>query len=502
MKNQRLSLWMLMLLSLVLLVGCDKVIEVSVVTKTATPAPSTPTATVVATHTHTPTATPVPPTATPPVATATPRPPTATPQPPAPATVPGPKRIQFEPGATSATVSGQMPERGVDRYVLRALAGQTMEVAIQSPRNDVLLTLMGADGTTLRHYIEGQAYWRGPVPATQDYFIDFISIGPATTYELRVTIPPLSPGEPRRIQFQPGATSATVASQIEQQGLERWVLGALGGQMMTVSLASPKGDVLFNVVGADGVPMKRYVDGETYWRGQLPATQDYFIEAISVGDATEYELMVTICARIEFEPGTTWATVSGHVEPKGAGCYVVRAFAGQRMEVTIRSPQNDVLLTIVGADGVPLKRYVDGEAQWRGQLHSTQDYFIQADYFGEQSSAYELTVSISPLSLPEPMRIQFQPGATSATVQGTLEPSVYHRYVLRALRGQTMEVHVAPGEAIDIAVKGQDGSFWSAYAWESVLIIGTLPTTQDYVITLATVPPAGTTHYTMEVRVF
>ncbi|MCI0475723.1 MAG: hypothetical protein L0Y55_05710, partial [Anaerolineales bacterium] len=39
-----------------------------------------------------------------------------------------PKRINFAPGSTSAMVSGALSQNGSDAWVLRVLAGQTMNV--------------------------------------------------------------------------------------------------------------------------------------------------------------------------------------------------------------------------------------------------------------------------------------------------------------------------------------------------------------------------------------
>jgi len=75
------------------------------------------------------------------------------------------------------------------------------------------------------------------------------------------------------------------------------------------------------------------------------------------------------------------------------------------------------------------------------------------------------------------------------------------RYVLRALRGQRLEAQVIPASSISLAVEGQDGSFWSGSADEGMLAIGSLPATQDYVITLALVPTAGATGYSLSVTV-
>ncbi len=195
------------------------------------------------------------------------------------------------------------------------------------------------------------------------------------------------------------------------------------------------------------------------------------------------------------------ATVTGHIGQNDIHHYVLRALAGQTMEVIITSPNNDVLLTVYGADGVVLKRHAVGDPEWRGELPSTQDYFINAVSVGEETD-YELAVTIGALE-PEPTRIQFEPGATSATIEGKLEqPGASDRYVLRALRGQRMVVHVTSAEwAVDIEVEGEDGSFWSVPFVESTLTIEELPATQDYIITLTTAATAGTTDYTMEVSI-
>jgi hypothetical protein len=208
--------------------------------------------------------------------------------------------------------------------------------------------------------------------------------------------------------------------------------------------------------------------------------------------------------RIRFAPGATSATLTGRIVRKEEGGvefgteYLIRAFASQTMSVAIKSPNSDVLLTIVGAAGVPLKRYVDGTAEWSGQLYATQDYVITPASVG-RTADYTLTASVSALSLSEPVRILFEPGATAATVTGDLAPGLVARYVMRALRGQKLEVQALPASWVSLAAEGQDGSFWSGSPNGGWLAIDSLPATQDYVITLALVPTAELAHYTPEV---
>ena len=72
----------------------------------------------------------------------------------------GPSRITFAPGGISAMVNGRFTEPGRDDYVLRAMAGQLMTVNIDSPNNDVRLTLYGLeDGQPLSRADTGATYW-------------------------------------------------------------------------------------------------------------------------------------------------------------------------------------------------------------------------------------------------------------------------------------------------------------------------------------------------------
>ncbi len=103
-----------------------------------------------------------------------------------------PKRIQFARGATSATVNGELARRGIDRYILTALAGQSMQVAVNASGEAVVLAVQGEDGMILLNRGNGQAEWSGVLPKSQDYIVSVISTGSAADYSLAVTILPLT----------------------------------------------------------------------------------------------------------------------------------------------------------------------------------------------------------------------------------------------------------------------------------------------------------------------
>lgn len=100
-----------------------------------------------------------------------------------------PQRIQFEAGATSATVSGNLRAGGdLQRYILRAGAGQTIEVQSLPESAPLSLSLYSADGDAFFYDVEGLL--QAVLPETEDYVLTVSTPNAmgAVTYELRITI--------------------------------------------------------------------------------------------------------------------------------------------------------------------------------------------------------------------------------------------------------------------------------------------------------------------------
>jgi hypothetical protein len=200
------------------------------------------------------------------------------------------KRIQFASGATSAVVQGILAAQGIDEYLLAAQAGQWMMAMVFSPDNSVVLEIWGIrDGQVLVRSHMRQTFWQGPLPATQDYGVKAIATAGATNYTLQVIIP-------ERVQFSPGAISATDQGSLAPRQTHEYLLRALQGQTMTVTIVSPGNLVLLEIYGTDdGQPLVRVPFGQTTWTGVLPNTQDYDIKAVSVTDlATLYSIAFTV----------------------------------------------------------------------------------------------------------------------------------------------------------------------------------------------------------------
>jgi hypothetical protein len=215
-------------------------------------------------------------------------------------------RIQFARGATSATVTSpvqhcvpQAPEV-VGGYALRALAGQTMRVTLNSPNHNTYLTLVGANGVALKYYDDWSTTWEGVLPSTQDYYLLPVSVGADARFTMNVWISPLGQAAPTRIRFAPGAESGTVSGSLVPGSPARYVLWAARGQRMEIRiwpppcLPSPVIDV--SVTGPGGYAWTQL--GLDSAIDPLPVSGDYVITLAlrSGSQCTGYTMEVTIPA--------------------------------------------------------------------------------------------------------------------------------------------------------------------------------------------------------------
>jgi hypothetical protein len=107
---------------------------------------------------------------------------------------PGPaaERINFAPGATVWSGQGTVTFPNPKQYVLRALAGQVMTVAIVSPKNIANFAITGvSDGQPYKRVVNEDRYFTFTLPTTQDYVIDVATPGGSVQYILSIAISPL-----------------------------------------------------------------------------------------------------------------------------------------------------------------------------------------------------------------------------------------------------------------------------------------------------------------------
>lgn len=193
---------------------------------------------------------------------------------------------------------------------------------------------------------------------------------------------------PERIQFAPGATSATVTGHVEFPVRKEYVLRALIGQQMTVAISSTGNLANFAVQGVtDGQPLKRVENEDRTWTGILPLTQDYLLTVAVPPGAADYVLHITIITPGSPTPTPTatsiWPNPASHIQvfsPRPTGLYhspievigFSQTFEGS---VSLRLKQND---GTVLAERATQGGSSDGFAFFHSQLRFTASTQISA----------------------------------------------------------------------------------------------------------------------------
>jgi hypothetical protein len=190
-------------------------------------------------------------------------------------------RLSMKTGRTMVSVDGNVAKKSRKIYLAGARSGQTMIVALDAGSNPVYLEIQAPDGTILLSASDQDDSWQGTLPLNGDYLVSVVNTGNASDFTMSITIPV-------RITFQSGAISASTTGVVGADEVASYLLKALKGQTMTVTITSPNDDIFINIYGLQ--------DGKTYIRSSkelmtasfdLPSTQDYVVQAVSTGDKTE-----------------------------------------------------------------------------------------------------------------------------------------------------------------------------------------------------------------------
>jgi len=242
----------------------------------------------VAATTHAPTPTNKP-TSIPQTDTAVPPTPTLLPPTQVP-TPPGAIRINFLIGATASNTQGTISPGQVRNYLVRALEGQPMIVMVDSPSHDLTMTVYGLQsGTVLLPASEKRNSWQGTLPATNDYVIQVIGGETNQNFNLFLTIA-------SRINFSPGAISATLSGSTQGGYNVTYALYVFAGQTMKINLESTSGNAVLEVWGfSDGQPYLRSAVESTTFNMKLPTTQDYIIAVVPfAGQIVDFNIRVEV----------------------------------------------------------------------------------------------------------------------------------------------------------------------------------------------------------------
>jgi hypothetical protein len=135
-------------------------------------------------------------------------------------------------------------------------------------------------------------------------------------------VPPAR-SEPLRIEFAPGTASTQVHDALVADELHPYVLTAMAGQTLIVNLyvttggVQTPGSAILVIWGADGTVLISDHADATFWSGDLPLSQDYYIDVLSRSqDTVDYTLDVYIPPQTE-PPADATGAISGIITPAG-----------------------------------------------------------------------------------------------------------------------------------------------------------------------------------------
>lgn len=339
---------------------------------------------------------------------------------------------------------------------------------------------------------------------------------PAGSDAASVSLTGASQPTPERIVFGTGETSADRSGTASPDYSPMYIIDILADQNVYIQLQSGGGVANFTVVGVKDRQIYKYgSDGSTDVSFRTPIRQDYVI-SIFAPVPTEYNLHVEVAplsyptpvpnppVQIHVPPGATGTTINGTTAPYGTDVYVAAAQGGQVMTVGLQSTGSQLRFSVVDQQtGAVLEPLSGPSPVWSGTLPQTGNYVISVVSSVNQPVNYTLSVDFSPLTptaAPSRTRIQFAPGAVSATVNGTVVPPNAVQYILAASGGQSMQVSTMPYGAVGVSVYGADGTVLQSSMGGLPSFSGTLPSTQDWIISLTSLT-GGTVNFSMTVTV-
>ncbi|NNE66945.1 MAG: hypothetical protein HKN33_10315 [Pyrinomonadaceae bacterium] len=203
-------------------------------------------------------------------------------------------KVRFLKGKVSRSYTGSVVKGGSHSYTIGASGGQQLSVDMRSSSSD--LKVFDPAGKVLSN-AGSPTDFRSTLPSDGTYKVVISNPAKEDKYSVTFKItgeiakkpdPPQSGGLTKTVKFSKGRSSASYKDAVIRGERNRYVLGAQGGQLMAVSIASLENNAVFQIRGPKG-----YLRGagpgtdKRSWSGQLPADGKYTVIVGSTrGNAT------------------------------------------------------------------------------------------------------------------------------------------------------------------------------------------------------------------------
>jgi len=354
--------------------------------------------------------------------------------------------VEFDPGETSATLDGFLPQNGATVYRVTARAGQQMTVNLIVRGSPSEYPTLSITDKTSGRILYQQPPLSGPVGAslanTGDYDIRLQgSRFESIQYTLIISIPPQSTAPPPvqggavQLVFDAGATEKTVDSFVPAGSIDRYRVQAQAGQTMNIRLFLPTdtsigtaGEPVLGVLDlTSGRSLVRPSQGLQNASVSLPNTGQYEIAITATNDPNgeTYSLTVSIPTggsapttvvnqqgSITIAAGNTSATRSGYVTANATDVYTINLNSGETLSASLTGGQGPVL-GIIGPGNNVLLDPGNRRTAFAVQAPSTGTYRVSV---GSSPAGRQYTLRVSVLEASGASTYVVQPGDTIGTI--------------------------------------------------------------------------------------
>lgn len=202
--------------------------------------------------------------------------------------------------------------------------------------------------------------------------------------------------------------------------------------------------------------------------------------------------------QVRFARGTTSGIVNDSLQAGETRGYVIGAEQGQVMMVhaitwPVRPGEATARVRVYSvADENELTDPSGPGSLWSGRLPGTGDFVVRVS--ATQATAYTLAVQI-------PRRLMVGGSDPTAAIAGTAPSRAPVDYIIEGKTGQTLAASVRDGDPATIHLYGlDDGEQLAPLSERRTLWAGTLPGSQDYVISVVPADEGATYELTITLR--
>lgn len=310
------------------------------------------------------------------------------------------------------------------------------------------------------------------------------TVGPTvtSTADPQGTLQPAELATPHVVTLGPGELLTTLKGRVDADKTDRYLLRGDWTEAVEIEAeASKRMTLVFE--DEDGIVLLKTTGHHTSWRGEPPTTETSLIE-IRSRERAHYTITLAL------RPAAVEPSIEV-VAPDGDEIWL----EGSTQTMMWRSSGVEKVDVEVASGGKPLGHVALGVDAAEEEYAWDIPVGLISNFGVTESDAMRVRISDhdnpnlyaetdDPFTVRCP-RIEFESGATSTTITGTLPAGRReYRYAFRGSAGQGLEIVVSPPRLRVDVLGVTEGSTWQIPAGEQNLSVPTLPATQEYLVTL------------------